>query len=304
VALIDDYKSYEQLTPNIRIPRIIELKSAGFMNDHDLLPDEVIRTHPFYRDFMQPRGYGWVAGSVVQVPTGETLVFGVERHYSRGPVERHFIEALDTVRPHLARAALLSARLRLERARAMADALGMVGIPSAVLQTSGRMIAANVEFEAMVPAVFRDHHSGLAINDASADALLKSALGARRLAPRSFPIAASAERPPMIVHLLPVRGQAADIFPATTSVMAVTPVVPSMVPTAEVLQGLFDLTPTEARVARQIGQGKSAKEAARVMGVGYETVRGHISAILGKTGLHRQTELATLLAGVPIRPPA
>ena len=48
-----------------------------------------------------------------------------------------------------------------------------------------------------------------------------------------------------------------DIFTQATALLVVTPVDRAAVPTAEVLQGLFDLTPAEARVARGIGQAEA-----------------------------------------------
>jgi DNA-binding CsgD family transcriptional regulator len=81
--------------------------------------------------------------------------------------------------------------------------------------------------------------------------------------------------------------------------MIVTLVVPKDVPAAEVVQGLFDLTPAEARVARQIGRGRTVDEVATASGLSPGTVRGQVKSILGKTGLHRQAELIGLLRGIP-----
>ena len=67
----------------------------------------------------------------------------------------------------------------------------------------------------------------------------------------------------------------------------VTPVVPSEVPTAEVLQGLFDLTPAEARVARGIGEGRTIETIAMAFGTSRETV----TRVLGDL---RKKELITL----------
>jgi DNA-binding CsgD family transcriptional regulator len=66
---------------------------------------------------------------------------------------------------------------------------------------------------------------------------------------------------------------------------------------AEVIQGLFDLTPAEARVAHGIAAGRTAEELARALGISVETVRKHIAAVLAKTGLPRQAALVGLLAG-------
>jgi DNA-binding CsgD family transcriptional regulator len=79
--------------------------------------------------------------------------------------------------------------------------------------------------------------------------------------------------------------------------LVVTPVDRARVASATVLQGLFDLTPAEARVAKDIGEGRSIAEIAAKNGLAVETVRSYLKAVLAKTGLHRQPELVSLLAG-------
>jgi DNA-binding CsgD family transcriptional regulator len=101
----------------------------------------------------------------------------------------------------------------------------------------------------------------------------------------------------MVLHVIPVRGAARDIFTQATVLLVVTPVDRAAVPTAEVLQGLFDLTPAEARVARGISEARTVEVLAGTLGVSRETVRTQLKSVLTKTGLSRQQELISLLAG-------
>jgi DNA-binding CsgD family transcriptional regulator len=169
------------------------------------------------------------------------------------------------------------------------------------LRGGGRLFAANALFEALVPSLFQDRTHRLVVADEWADALLADALAAlpigNRHAVRSIAVAATPERVPMVLHLLPVRGAAHDIFVQSTALLVVTPVDRSAVPTAQVLQGLFDLTPAEARVARGIGQAETIDALAEATGVNRETVRSQLKAVLSKTGVSRQQELVSLLAG-------
>ncbi|WP_462119605.1 helix-turn-helix transcriptional regulator [Methylorubrum extorquens] len=69
------------------------------------------------------------------------------------------------------------------------------------------------------------------------------------------------------------------------------------------MQGLFDLTPAEARVARDIARGLGVPEAAVQAGVTEGTIRSQLKAVFAKTGTSRQAELAALLNGIsPLRP--
>jgi DNA-binding CsgD family transcriptional regulator len=63
-------------------------------------------------------------------------------------------------------------------------------------------------------------------------------------------------------------------------------------PAPEVLMELFGLTQAEARVALQIGAGKSVNEIAEASGVKVGTIRSQVISIFGKTGLNRQQDVA------------
>jgi DNA-binding CsgD family transcriptional regulator len=62
------------------------------------------------------------------------------------------------------------------------------------------------------------------------------------------------------------------------------------------IQGLFDLTSAEARVARAIAQQKTTEGIAAEFSVSRETVRTQIKSVLAKTGFKRKSDLAALLA--------
>ncbi|WP_334360948.1 MULTISPECIES: helix-turn-helix transcriptional regulator [unclassified Bradyrhizobium] len=287
------------------LPRAIALNHAGFVTDHDLLSEEEIATNDVYCNFYRKHGIGYRAGTIIPIPSGDSIAIVVPRHQDRGPVPREIVTLLDGLRPHLARASLTANRLGFERARAQADALQVLGLPGAVLRGRGRVFAANGLFEALMPSLFQDRAQRVTIADVAADVLLGEALGTLPFAGdrtvKSIPIAATAGQVPMVLHVIPVRGSAHDIFTRATALLVVTPVNRAAVPTAEVLQGLFDLTPAEARVARGIGQAETIDTLADASGVNRETVRSQLKAVLSKTGLSRQQELVSLLAGKAFR---
>ena len=301
-VLIGEYVALKQPGLNSRIPRFSPNPHAGFITDLDVFTEEEIAADPFYQEFMYPRGYGWVASRHVFSPSGEAVVVSIERQRDRGPFERKIVDRLDLLGPHLARSTLLTARLNFNRARAMADTLQSLGLPGAVLRGGGKVLAVNDGLERLMPSLLQDRRERLHLADAAADALLEEALSRRSIrggpiSVNSIPVAATEEHPPMILHLLPVRGAANDIFSQATSLLVVTPVDRAVVPTAKVLQGLFDLTPAEARVARGISEAQSVEALALSAGVSVETVRSQLKTVLAKTGLSRQQELINLLAG-------
>lgn len=288
---------------NTRLPRLLAAQHAGFLREIDIFDtaEEIDQDHNI-RDFLRPRGLGWGAGSAIPVPSGDFLIYSIEREFKHGSIEDEAIAMLDRLRPDLARAALMSARLALQRAQVATDALGGVGLPAAVLRDGGRVHAANPLFQSLMPDVIQDRRERLTLTDQAADGLFAKALARGYEAGAgpvvcSVPLAAFENRLPMIVHVLPVRRSAHDIFSHGTTIVVITPVDRAKVATAEVLQGLFDLTPAEARAARAIAAGQSVAQIATAGKVSSETVRTHVKAVLAKTGLNRQTDLAALLAG-------
>ncbi len=304
--LIADYVAFGQPDLNTRVIRESHLGHVGFYTDYDVFAPEQIAHEPFYRDFLYPRGYGWFLGTAFASPTGEILYFSLERNFARGPFEQKIIDEFNHLRPHLGRAALMASRLDLRNAQAMVQALQTVGLPAAVLRQGGRLYALNPLFERLVPDVVRDRRERMALVNSGADALLARAVieidhAGKSPSVQSIPVAATEAHVAMIVHLLPVRGVARDVFAQSQALVVITPVDRRAVPTAEVLQGLFDLTPAEARVARMIAEGQTLEAFAERFKLSHETVRNQLKAVMGKTGVHRQAELAALLAGTALR---
>lgn len=287
---------------NTRTPAVLKAQHAGFIVEKDVYRPEEIERDPLITEFLRPRGLGWATATAFPMPTGDTLVFSVERRYRDGPVPPEAVAALDRIRPHLGRAAFISARLRLERARAAVETLALIGLPAGIVSRMSRLQAANDLLQAMMPRTLRDGHERVAFADAGADALLEGALqvGRLRLA-RSIPIPARGTDPAMVAHLVPIRGAARDVFLGSAFLLVLTPVLQSRVPGAALLQGLFDLTAAEARVVRGLLAGETIKAIAERLGVGQDTVRKQLGSIFGKTGVQRQVDLVRLLSGLTLK---
>ncbi|WP_099828002.1 response regulator [Oceaniglobus indicus] len=69
---------------------------------------------------------------------------------------------------------------------------------------------------------------------------------------------------------------------------------------AAALRQLFDLTPTEACVARLVADGLRRDQVAERLGVSATTVAFHLRNIFDKTGTHRQADLVALILSMPM----
>lgn len=275
---------------NVRAQRAMARRHHGFLRDVDLCSLEELDEDLLYRHFLRPHGLGWTVGTFVNVPTMDLVIFDFARKTDDGPHHTANVSVLDAHRPHLARAAFLSARLGLERATSMTDAMAVLGVPAAVFAANGKPLVTNADWDAHWSRV------GPALRKAELAGRWSTA-GASAPRIRSLPIAAEDGETPLVVHALPVRRSALDVFSGASHVVVITPVRASAAPPIEIISGLFDLSPAEARIARALADGGSVESCAIEFRVSPETVRKQVRSIMSKTGTNRQVDLVRLLLG-------
>ena len=272
--------------------------------EHDFWTADQLDDNPIYRDFFRPRGLGWSAGTGLQMPTGDRIVFSIEREHSRGPIERERVAALNELRSHLARSAFISARLGLQRAKGATEALTAMGLPALLLGHDGTVIEANHLMEDLPDHLQWRARNRIALTDGRANDLLWTALAALDTDPdfsvRSFPLRDADDKAVLVVHVVPIRRSAHDIFTGSFALLVVTPVSAPAAPPIELMRSLFDLTPSEARVARGLAVGETLEGIAASGGVAISTVRSQLRQVLEKTGCARQAEVVSLLANVTL----
>ena len=281
--------------------RLIESRYAGFIRDADVNSAEEMANDPLYHELLWPAGLGCAVGTIILAPTGDKLMCLVQQERVKGPVELANVQRLDALRPHLARSALLSSRLRLERARAVADTLELLGFPALVFAFDGRVLAANALIEAETAYVRWRAQDRVALSNKTADAMFQQALETvsdDRAAVRSFAIRDAGAVAAKVAHVVPIRGAARDVFVRCAGVLMLTPVAAPKSPPVELIQSLFDLTPAEAGVARSLTSGETLQRIAVAGRVSTNTVRTHLRSVFEKTGCGRQAELVALLGGL------
>jgi hypothetical protein len=154
------------------------------------------------------------------------LFLTLERQYVRGPVERAIVNQLDELRPHLARSALMAARLQLERAHIAGETLAALGLPALVLDEQGKVLAANSLVESLRDYVCWRALDRLSLKDKAADLFLRDAIATVDVTGslRSFPVRAAGAEAMMVAHVIPVRLSARDIFARCAAALVLTPV--------------------------------------------------------------------------------
>ena len=154
------------------------------------------------------------------------------------------------------------------------DLLARMGLTGALVGPNGRLLAAS---PAALPLVER--------------------LGGRDLA-RVGRGEVAALALPGETGILPVTARV-QVVPPTLLGLAAQLVLfstPAAVLSADLLLGLFGLTPAEARLAMAVGAGRGVEQAAVALGITVNTARSTLKLVFDKLGVSRQAELAALVA--------
>lgn len=290
---------------NVRPQRGMEVSPGIFARDSDVLTPEELENDPIYRTYIYPNGLKWNVGCAIREPSGHFLVFDLMRTKDANPFSDAEIARLNALKPDLARAAFLTSRLAFRQAATMAAALSMVGLPAAIISDHGAVLAMNPEMEAFERVVTTRAGDVLHVINPAPRAMFDEAIArlntGRAAEVQSIPVPATEADPAVILHVVPVRRQARDVFGRSLAVVIATRVGDAGPPDLRVLSGLFDLTPAESRVAREVATGASLEMIAAKLKLSIQTVRTYLKRVMAKTGTRRQAELAVLLSGLHLR---
>jgi hypothetical protein len=180
--------------------RLLAANRAGFVADQHLFTEEEYLADPLMTEW-RPRPPVSITGRPrPSMCRRGTLLWCrlAGGSASRSLTARTFTACLDAFRPHLARAGLLAARWRLERLQTAAEALALIGLPAAVLDARGKVLAANALIQAMQSQILWLPNDRIALTDPGANALLRQSIAdiANPAAStvRSFPARSMARR--------------------------------------------------------------------------------------------------------------
>jgi len=287
--------------------RVCMFKNAHseFMIENDYWTPKEFETNEVYEEFFRPRGLGFSAGTGIQVPTGDGIVFFVERTYDRGPMENSYVEQLNALRPHLARSAFVASRMGLKSATGANEALSKLGLATILLNSEGAAVESQNISDDISEHIIWGAHNRLMLKDKTADTLFKTAMDTLHthsdLLVRSFPLRDKDDQAAMVAHIMPISRSVHDIFAGSYALLVLTLVSSKNVPSVDLVRSLFDFTASEARVARGLASGKSVEDIASDGGVALTTVRTQLRQVMEKTGCTRQAEVVALMANIALK---
>lgn len=287
---------------NIRAQRVISKKNNGFVVDHDCCTEEEIDNHPIYSEFLRPRGLGWTAATYITGSNGDFAIFSVDQLYECGPIMPSVVAYLNGLRPHIARAAALGARVRQEQGRNALSHLEALGVPALLVSYDGKVQQVNSLFDRISDEIRIGAQDKITLKDRRAHGLLRGALcrPTHDMGVQSIPVLAKAGAAPVVLHVVPLRRQARDLFSRVEFIVTIAALSKAGRDLPELLSMLYDLTAAEARVVESLCLGDSVQSISDKYQVSVETTRTHVKRILSKTGMNRQSELISRFSTIKL----
>jgi DNA-binding CsgD family transcriptional regulator/PAS domain-containing protein len=291
--------------------RMNAMRAAGPMKicvDYDHTSEEEMVRHPYYAKFLSRYGHGYYAGAMLIAGAESETKICFLRTRDLGPFGAAELALFETVLPHL-RQAILHA-LRIEKLNEILSvnqsALERISAGVIALQNDGKPIFTNAAADQILKAKdgLRIDENGIkalrGTDDVKLQALIASCLNANgnnagtnnwstmigRLSNRApYSVSVSAWQAPNQIHSQP--------RPKVLVIIRDPSATPAH--SEQEIAKLIGLTPAEARLAKQLADGRTVEAAASDIGISLSTARTQLRSIFRKTNTNRQTDLVRRL---------
>ncbi|TRA98482.1 MULTISPECIES: hypothetical protein [Rhizobium/Agrobacterium group] len=252
-----------------------------------------------YVDLCRGHSIGDDIATIVAPPTGNMIVCGFDRHVRNGAFAQQQAELLNTIYPDLVQSAFIAARSHLQQQNSVVQVMEGLGTPCISISAGRHIHAMNKQFETRFAKMCGAwNRLDLSAYNEHLDALLRNVETDQDYAPRSMGIRNQAGDL-MVLHLVPIRRAAHDIFATASCFVFVTSVNGNGIgPDPELLKSLFGLTNKEAQLSSELTAGYPLRQTAEKLDISFGTARSYLLRVFQKTGTTQQSQLVGLLSKV------
>jgi DNA-binding CsgD family transcriptional regulator len=309
------FEKYIRLNP--LTPLVLFLDVEKVHAGSDLVPFEEIQQTVFYKEWVQPQGWGDIVFANLEKSATSYAVFSVARAEQDGVVDDAMRQRMELLVPHVRRAVVIGRVIDLKtvEAAALADTLDGLAAAMFLVDARGRIVHANANGRAMLASggLIRAIDGRLLAADAAANAALQEVFAAAGGGDRpvgvkgiAVPLAAD-DGGRHVAHVLPLtsgaRRKAGSSYAAVAAVFVQKAGIDLPSP-VELVAKLHRLTPGELRVLLGIVESDNIQQVAETLGLSQATVKTHLRRVYEKTGTRGQVDLVKLIAGYSKSPMA
>jgi len=296
---------------DIRAARGLPLIVSGraVVRDQDMFSSEsVMMRDPLYAHLAR-FNLRWFAG--LSFRSGPVVwAISLQRTAGDGMFDDEETRALAALSGPLTDVATLSRLVGQQVLQGSLNAFEMINEPAIAMTASGIVLDANPQATRLFDDEFRVRLGRLYIRDSKAgvelELLLSGYTPEGQLRPRSrgrtgnVVVVRRQFKRPILIRMLPVYGPARSPFLGARFILILRDMEAIRRPSLEVIAEAFSLSPAEAKVASMVAAGSSPEEIADELVLSRETVRNQIKTVFNKTNVHRQNELAALIARIAL----
>ncbi|HLY44851.1 MAG TPA: helix-turn-helix transcriptional regulator [Stellaceae bacterium] len=250
----------------------------------------------FYNEFCAPQQSNF--GLIMLAAKEETAVsaIGFYRSTAAGRFAADDERLLRELAPHLRRAVSLNLRLaQLDTQRSLTlNVLNHVDRGALLVDAQARILFANTAAEAALSEGGGLRVSGgrLATRIASKTAALQATIASGMNGTLALTCAAGTR---LTVEIVALRAKTWRLPQRPAAIVFIESARRNIMPSPEQIGRLFDLTPAQAALARELLHGDGIPAAAVRLGISRSTARTHLLKLFEKTGTNRQAELVRLI---------
>ncbi|HEY2177337.1 MAG TPA: PAS domain-containing protein [Caulobacteraceae bacterium] len=299
--------TYARMNPGY--PAAVFVEIGHVYSVFDMVPEAEIYGSRFYREFLQPQGWGDAAGVNLDRSSTSSAALAVVRRESEGRVDEEMRRRMRLVFPHVRRAVLIGKVVDLGRLEAQTLTAALDALADAVILVAadGRITHANASGERLLGRgeTLRGAGGVLGAVDGAAAQELRAAVAAcgagqvsLGLSGMAIPLA-SRDGGQDVAHVMPLTSGARREIGAAWGAVAAVCVRRAALDTpspAQVLARRHKLTAGEIRVLLAAVDIGGVAPMAQALGLTQATVKTHLHHLFQKTGARRQADLVKLLA--------
>ncbi len=293
----------------VRGPALPYLKTGDAFSTLTFLTDSEFRASRYYQEWFRPKGLLDTMHSVLERSSMHFSLLSCARFEAQGYSGPQDLERMALIAPHVRRAIAICHLMDMKTFEVSRFVTLVDRLSAAVVFTdqTGRIVHANTAAEKMLDAgaLIRRRSGRLAATDDRTSAALSAILAATITDPirqaDGAAIMLCEGRQRHVAHVLPLRSGHRAIagreYGATTAVF-IRDVGVDQISAAASLCQIYDLTRRELSVLLALVADHSIPEAAAILGLSEDTVKTHLKSIFRKVGVHKQSALASLVAGI------
>jgi DNA-binding CsgD family transcriptional regulator len=296
VPIIKDY--FRSPIPDPREDRVSPRQSDQFMPDFAYFSKQEVAKDPYYQEFLASHGLAWNATAAL----GRDLLICLRRGKKCGPYEGADLSMLNRSLPALRSASRIASLTWRSGFSGRLSAFERLGRGALLLDATGRVLEANrcVQFGDGLDVI----GGYLKTNEATGRAALQRLLATVSLSSHEALIVSattlalrrrSALRP-LVLDAMVCTDAMRSLHSRAILLVIVTDLDRQVHLPDSLLNLVFGLTVTEAKVARLLTTGHSLREVSVHLGISEGHARQRLKSIFAKTGTDRQGALIALLA--------